>query len=158
MTEKEVILTKEGLAKLENELDQLKTVVRQEIAEKIKIARGFGDLSENAEYDEAKNEQAQVEERILKLENMLRNAKTIDEKELSTEKVGIGSKISVKDIEFNENLEYTIVGSAEADPLKGFISNESPVGQALIGRGKGDIVDVTTPGGILKFEILNIAV
>lgn len=158
MTEKEVILTKEGLTKLENELDQLKTVVRQEIAEKIKIARGFGDLSENAEYDEAKNEQAQVEERILKLENMLRNAKTIDEKELSTDKVGIGSKISVKDIEFNENLEYTIVGSAEADPLKGFISNESPVGQALIGRGKGDIVDVTTPGGILKFEILNIAV
>lgn len=134
MVQKEVILTKEGLQKLEEELNLLRTTRRKEIAEKIKIARGFGDLSENAEYDEAKTEQAQNEDRIMKLENMLRNAQTIDESAISKDKVSIGSKIKILDIEFDEELEYTIVGSAEADPIKGLISNVSPVGSALIGK------------------------
>lgn len=158
MVQKEVILTKEGLQKLEEELNLLRTTRRKEIAEKIKIARGFGDLSENAEYDEAKTEQAQNEDRIMKLENMLRNAQTIDESAISKDKVSIGSKVKILDIEFNEELEYTIVGSAEADPIKGLISNVSPVGSALIGKKAGETVPVNAPGGVVEYKILELIV
>lgn len=158
MVQKEVILTKEGLQKLEEELNLLRTTRRKEIAEKIKIARGFGDLSENAEYDEAKTEQAQNEDRIMKLENMLRNAQTIDESAISKDKVSIGSKVKILDIEFDEELEYTIVGSAEADPIKGLISNVSPVGSALIGKKAGETVSVNAPGGIVEYKILELIV
>ena len=157
MTEKEVFLTVEGLKKLEDELDELKTVRRKEVAERIKQALAFGDISENSEYDEAKNEQAQLEERIVKLENMLRNAKIIDDEDISTDRVSIGSRVCVKDLEYDEEIEYTIVGSAEADPYEGKISNESPVGNAILGRKKGDIVEVQVPDGKIKYEILSIA-
>lgn len=157
MTEKDVLLTPEGLAKLENELDNLKSVTRKEVAERIKQALAFGDISENSEYDQAKNEQAKVEERIIKLENILRNAKVIDEDEITTDSVSVGSKVVVLDIEFDEKMEYTIVGSAEADPYNGKISNESPVGSALIGGKAGDVVDVQVPDGVIKYEILSIA-
>ena len=157
MTEKDVFLTPEGLEKLENELDDLKSVKRKEVAERIKQALAFGDISENSEYDQAKNEQGKLEERIIKLENILRNAKLIDEDEITTDIVSIGSKVIVSDIEFDEQMEYTIVGSAEADPYRGRISNESPVGSALLGRKSGDIVDVQVPDGIIKYEIMSIA-
>ena len=156
MPERDVFLTEDGLKKLESELDELKTVRRKEIAERIKQALSFGDISENSEYDQAKNEQAQLEDRISKLEMMLRNAKIIDKEDISTDKVGIGSKVLVKDLEYEEEMEYTIVGSAEADPYNGRISNESPVGKALLGRKSGDIVDVIVPYGIIKYEILTI--
>jgi len=156
MAEKDVFLTLEGLKKLEEELDRLKTVRRREVAERIKQALAFGDISENSEYDEAKNEQAQLEERIAKLEAMLRNAKLIDDDEISTDIVTMGSKVVVKDLEFDEEMEYTIVGSAEADPFNGKISNESPVGSALLGKKKGDIVEVQVPDGIIKYEIISI--
>ncbi|MFA5576420.1 MAG: transcription elongation factor GreA [Tissierellaceae bacterium] len=156
MPERDVFLTEDGLKRLEDELDDLKTVKRKEIAEKIKQALSFGDISENSEYDQAKNEQAQLEDRIAKLEMMLRNAKIIDEDDISTDMVGIGSKVLVKDLEFDEEMEYTIVGSAEADPYNGRISNESPVGSALLGRKSGDVVDVMVPDGIIKYEILTI--
>ncbi|HHV26551.1 transcription elongation factor GreA [Anaerosalibacter bizertensis] len=157
MVERDVFLTMEGLKKLEDELDELKTVRRKEIAERIKEALAFGDISENAEYDEAKNEQAQLEERIAKLEALLRNAKIIDEEDISTDNVSIGSRVKVKDLEYDEEIEYTIVGSAEADPYEGKISNESPVGKALIGGKSGDTVEVKVPDGIIKYEILEIA-
>ena len=157
MVEKEVFLTKEGLLKLEEEFEELKTIKRKEIADKIKVARGFGDLSENAEYDEAKNEQASIEERIAKIENMLVNAVTIDESEITTDKVSVGSKIIIRDLEDDEDLEYLIVGSAEADPLEGKISNESPVGRAAIGKRKGDILQVETPAGVVEYRIVKIA-
>ena len=156
MSDKEFLLTKEGYEKLENELEFLKTVRRKDVADKIKIARGFGDLSENAEYDEAKNEQAFTEGRILQLENMLKNAVVVDESEISTDAVTVGSIVKVKDYEFDEEVEYTIVGSAEADPMSFKISNESPVGEGLIGKKVGDIVEVNVPGGIAKFEVLGI--
>ncbi len=157
MAEKDVFLTPGGLEKLENELDELKSVRRKEVAERIKQALAFGDISENSEYDQAKNEQAQVEERIVKLENILRNAKLIDEDDITTDVVSVGSKVIVLDIEYSEEMEYTIVGSAEADPYNGLISNESPVGGALLGRKSGDVVDVQVPDGIIKYEILSIA-
>lgn len=157
MVEKEVFLTKKDLLKLEEELEELKTIKRKEIADKIKVARGFGDLSENAEYDEAKNEQASIEERIAKIENMLVNAVTIDESEITTDKVSVGSKIIIRDLEDDEDLEYLIVGSAEADPLEGKISNESPVGRAAIGKRKGDILQVETPAGVVEYRIVKIA-
>lgn len=157
MAERDVFLTMEGLKKLEDELDELKTVRRKEIAERIKEALAFGDISENAEYDEAKNEQAQLEERIAKLEALLRNAKIIDEEDISTDNVSIGSRVKVKDLEYDEEIEYTIVGSAEADPYEGKISNESPVGKALIGGKLGDTVEVKVPDGIIKYKILEIA-
>ena len=157
MAEKHVFLTAEGLVKIEDELDDLKSVRRKEIADRIKQALSFGDISENSEYDQAKNEQAQLEERIAKLENMLRNAKIIDEDEITTDKVSIGSKVEVKDLEFDEEMEYVLVGSAEADPYEGRISNESPLGSALIGREIGDIVEVSVPDGVIKYEILKIA-
>lgn len=156
--EKDIFFTPEGLEKIENEIEYLKTVRRKEVSERIKVALGYGDLSENSEYDEAKNEQAQVEERIAKLEMMVRNAKIIDENDLNTEVVNIGSKVKVKDIESGDEDEYTIVGSAEADPLEGKISNESPVGSKLIGNHVGDVVDVEVPDGIIKYEICEITI
>lgn len=153
---KEILLTQEGYQKLEDELELLKTVRRREVADRIKVAISFGDISENAEYDEAKNEQAQVEERILKLESMIRRAVVIDESQIDVNIVTIGSIVKVYDEDFEEEIEYTIVGSAEADPYEGKISNESPVGKALLGRTTGDIVDVQVPDGVSKFKILAI--
>ena len=156
MVEKQEILTQEGYNKIEEEVEYLKTIKRKEVAERIKVAISFGDLSENAEYDEAKNEQAQVEERIIKLESMIRRAVIIDESKIDSNVVTIGSIVKVNDMDFEEEVEYTIVGSAEADPYEGKISNESPVGKALLGRTIGDIVDVQVPDGVAKFEILEI--
>lgn len=156
MLNKEIILTHEGVAKLEEELNYLKTVRRREVAQRIKQAIAFGDLSENSEYDEAKNEQAFIEGRIMALENMLRNVRVIDDEDITTDRVSIGSTVKILDIEFDEVLEYTIVGSAEADPGQNKISNESPVGKALIGNQIGDIVDVNVPDGVIKFKILEI--
>ena len=152
----EILLTQEGYDKLEEEVELLKTVRRKDVAERIMVAISFGDLSENAEYDEAKNEQAQVEERIMKLENMIRRAVIIDESQIDVNVVTIGSIVKVNDVEFDEEVEYTIVGSAEADPYDGKISNESPVGKALLGRTVGDEVDVQVPDGTAKFKILEI--
>ena len=154
--EKEIVLTYNRLKELEAELEYLKTEKRKEVSEKIKVARGFGDLSENAEYDEAKKEQGEVEVKIVSLEKMLKNAKVIDEDEIDTSKVAVGTKVKIYDMDFEEEVEYTIVGSAEADPYEGKISNESPVGKALLGRTIGDIVDVQVPDGVAKFEILEI--
>ena len=134
----------------------IKGVKRREIAERIKHALSFGDISENSEYDEAKNEQAQVEGRIAQLESMLKRARVIDEDEVSTEKVSIGSRVRLYDMEFDEEVEYLIVGSTEADPAKSKISNESPVGMALIGKRKGDVIEVAVPDGTIKFKILEI--
>ncbi len=153
---KKYLMTYEGVKKLEEELEYLKTVKRKEITEKIKIALGYGDLSENSEYDEAKNEQAFVEGRIMQLENMLKNATVVDETEISTDTVSIGSIVKVKDYDFDEEVEYTIVGSAEADPMEFKISNESPVGSALMGKKIGEIVEAVVPDGVSKFEILGI--
>ena len=156
MVGKEVVLTLKGLKKIEDELEHLKTVRRREVAERIKQAIAFGDISENSEYDEAKNEQAQLEERILKLSNTLKNAQVIDEDDINIEAVSIGTVVEVKDLEFDEVVEYTIVGSAEADPYELKVSNDSPVGSGLIGRKIGDVVEVQVPDGIIKLEILNI--
>lgn len=153
---KKHIMTYEGVKKLEEELEYLKTVKRKEITEKIKVALGYGDLSENSEYDEAKNEQAFTEGRIIQLENMLKNAVVVDESEISTDTVSIGTTVRVKDYEFDEEVEYTLVGSAEADPMNDKISNESPVGEALIGKKVGDIVEVDVPQGVIKLEVLEI--
>lgn len=156
MVERSVFLTVKGLKKLEDELDVLKTERRKEVADRIKQALAFGDISENSEYDEAKNEQAQLEERIVKLEAMLRNAKIIDDEDITTDKVSIGSKVLVKDLEYDEEIEYTIVGVAESDPYEGKISNESPVGRALLGSKKGDTVEVHVPDGTIEFRVLSI--
>lgn len=157
---KEILLTEEGFKKIDDELELLKTVRRKEVAERIKVAISFGDISENSEYDEAKNEQAQLEERILKLENILRVAVIIDESSIDTNLVTVGSvvKIEFKDAltdEVEED-EYTIVGSAEADPSESKISNESPIGKALLGKVVGDEIDVQVPDGISKIKILEI--
>ena len=156
MVERQELLTQEGYNKLEEELEYLKTVKRKEITEKIKVALGYGDLSENSEYDEAKNDQAFTEGRIIQLENMLKNAVVVDESEIAKDKVSVGSIVKVMDYEFDEEVEYTIVGSAEADPMNFKISNESPVGSALIGKKVGDVVEVAVPSGVSKFEILEI--
>ena len=156
--EKDIFFTPEGLEKIENEIEYLKTVRRKEVSERIKVALGYGDLSENSEYDEAKNEQVQVEERIAKLEMMVRNAKIIDEKDLNTDVVNIGSSVKVRELDTMEEDEYTIVGSAEADPLEGKISNESPVGSKLLGNRVGDVVEVEVPDGIIKYEICGITI
>ncbi|HBM79515.1 MAG: transcription elongation factor GreA [Clostridiales bacterium] len=153
---KQTVLTYEGVRKLEEELDYLKTIKRKEVTQKIKTALSFGDLSENSEYDEAKNEQAFVEGRIALLENMLKSAKVIDEDDITTETVSIGCNVKVKDLEFNDEINYTIVGSAEADPSKLKISNESPVGRGLIGKKVGDIAEVEVPDGVIKYKILEI--
>ena len=153
---KKFALTYEGIQDLEEELKLLKGVKRKEIAEKIKEARGQGDLSENAEYDAAKDEQAKMEARIAVVENMLRNAELIDEDDHEGDTVVLGSKVALFDVEFDEELHYHIVGSAEANPEKGRISNESPLGEGLIGRKAGDTVEVNAPDGVLKFKILEI--
>ena len=158
MEEKEVLLTQEGYDNLEKELENLKTVVRTEIAERIKVALGFGDLSENSEYDEAKNAQASNEIRIAELENKLRYARIIDESEIDTKTVQLGNKIKVLDMEFDEELEYTIVGSMEVDLSQNKISNESPVGKALLGAKKGQTVEVHIEhsNSVCKYKILDI--
>lgn len=156
MSSKEVIMTVEGLKKIEDELEHLKTVRRKEVAEKIKAALAFGDISENSEYDEAKNDQADLEKRIMKLEGLLSNARIIDESEIKTDEVSIGSIVTVKDVEFDEIMEYTIVGATEADPYENKISNESPVGKSLIGKKVGDVIEVQVPDGFAKFEIQKI--
>ncbi|MBC2576681.1 transcription elongation factor GreA [Peptostreptococcus canis] len=153
---KEIILTQEGFDKLEDELELLKTTRRKEVAERLKEAISFGDLSENAEYDEAKKEQAALEERIMVLENMIRNAVIIDENSVDLNIVTIGSIVKIFDEEFGEEIEYTIVGSAEADPYEFKISNESPVGRALLNRKVGDKVEVNVPDGIITLEVLEI--
>ncbi|CUQ34183.1 transcription elongation factor GreA [Clostridium baratii] len=154
--QKKFVMTYEGVKKLENELEYLKTVKRKEITEKIKVALGYGDLSENSEYDEAKNEQAFTEGRIIQLENMLKHAEVVDESEIPSDVVSVGAIVKVKDYDFDEEVEYTIVGSAEADPMEFKISNESPVGAGLIGKKVGDIVEISVPDGISKYEVLEI--
>lgn len=152
---KKVILTQEGLEQLEAELHNLKVVRRKDVASKIKEARGQGDLSENAEYDAAKEEQAEMESRILVIENMLRNAEMIDT-DIHTDSVTIGSKIKLFDEEYQEEILYTLVGSAESDPFNGKISNESPIGMAILGHKVGDVVGVEAPDGTIKFKILEL--
>jgi transcription elongation factor GreA len=156
MSEKEVILTQDGLKKLEEELEHLKSVKRREVAERIKVAIGYGDISENSEYEDAKNEQAFIEGRIITLEKMLRNARIINNDDVDTNTVSIGSKVILKDIEFGDTVEYTIVGTAESDPSENKISNESPVGKAILGRKKGETVDVNVPAGIIQYKIIDI--
>lgn len=154
---KQTLLTDEGLKNYEQELEHLKTVKRKEVAEKIKVALSFGDLSENSEYDEAKNDQAMLEARIAQIESILKNAKIIDESELSNEHIHIGSKIKVHDCDMDEDAVYQIIGSDEADPFNGKLSDESPVGAALLGHQVGDEVEVETPDGPIKFIILEIS-
>ena len=156
MGDKEILLTQEGYDKIENEKEYLKTEKRAEIAERIKVALGFGDLSENSEYDEAKNAQAANEDKILELEAKLRYAKIIDESEIDTKTVQIGNIVKVYDMEFEEEVEYTIVGSTEVNLAENKISNESPIGAALLGKKKNEIVTVNAPAGIMKFKILSI--
>ena len=156
MEAKKNILTYEGLKKYEDELENLKVVKRQEVAQKIKEARAQGDLSENAEYDAAKDEQRDIEARIDELEKILKNAEVIVEDEVDLDKINIGCQVKILDIEMNQELAYKIVGSTEANSLKGKISNESPVGRALIGAKTGDIVRVETPGGELEYQVLEI--
>ena len=156
MEEKEVLLTQEGYDNLEKELEYLKTEKRTEISERIKVALGFGDLSENSEYDEAKNAQASNEIKIAELENKLRYARIIDESEIDTKTVQVGNKVKVLDMEYNEEVEYTIVGSTEVDLSQNRISNESPIGAALLGGKKNQVVEAQTPGGVVKFKILAI--
>ncbi len=157
-TNKEFFFTKEGLEKIEEELEYLKSVARAEVAAKIKVALGYGDLSENAEYDHAKNEQAKLEEKIAKLENMIRNAVIIEEEKLDKDVIHVGSKVTVYEKESDDEDEYTIVGSAEADPLEGKISNESPIGNALLGKKVGDIVSIEVPDGIINYEVRAISI
>lgn len=152
--QKEVRLTKEGLENLQKELDFLKTTKRDEIAEKIEIARSYGDLSENAEYDEAKNDQAVVEARIAEIDNMLKNAVVIED--VDTGKVRTGATVVVKNLKMNKEFTYKIVGSNEADPLQGLLSDESPVGAALMDKAPGEVVSVETPAGVMEYEIIEI--
>ena len=156
MEDKKNILTYEGLKAYEEELENLKVVRRKEVAQKIKEARAQGDLSENAEYDAAKDEQREIEARIEDLEKILKNAEVIDEDEVDTETISVGCRVKIRDMEFKEDLEYKIVGSTEANSLKGKISNESPVGKALIGAKKGETVKVETQAGVLKYKVLEI--
>ena len=153
---KKNILTYEGLKKYESELEELKVIKRQEVAQKIKEAREQGDLSENAEYDAAKDEQRDIEARIEELEKLLKNAEVVDEDEVDIDKISIGCKVIILDVEFNDELEYKIVDSTEADSLKGKISNESPVGKALMGHKVGDIVEVETQVGAIQYKVLEI--
>lgn len=153
---KEVLLTQEGFDKLEQELENLKTVKRVEIAERIKVALGFGDLSENSEYDEAKNAQAENETKIAELENKIRYAKIIDESEIDTKTVQVGNTVKILDVEFDEEETYTIVGSTEVDLSQNKISNESPIGSALLGAKKGQTVEVNAPAGVIKYKIVSI--
>ncbi|MEF2247587.1 MULTISPECIES: transcription elongation factor GreA [unclassified Paenibacillus] len=156
MNDKQIILTQDGLKKLEEELENLKSVKRREVAERIKIAIGYGDISENSEYEDAKNEQAFIEGRIITLEKMLRNARIINNDEIDIDTVSIGSIVTVEDLEFGDTMEYAIVGTAESDPLKNRISNESPVGKAILGKKKDTIVEVNVPAGIIQYKIIDI--
>jgi len=154
MSEKEVLLSLEGLKQMEQELIHLRTAKRQEVAERIKQAREYGDISENSEYEDAKNEQAFIEGRILVLEKTLRNARIIDEPVEGTTIVSLGSTIVLKDLEYGDRLEYTIVGTLEADPTANRISNESPVGRAIMGQKVGTVVEADAPDGKIRYEIL----
>jgi transcription elongation factor GreA len=156
LNDKEIVLTQEGLTKLEQELDELKSVHRREVNDRIRQAKEYGDLSENAEYEDAKQEQAFIEGRILKLEAMIRNARLIDESEYVADEVHLGAVVKVRDIKKNEAYEFSLVGSAEADPANQRISNESPLGRALMGHKKGTTVDVATPRGLVKYKIESI--
>ena len=156
MEEKEFLLTQEGYDNLEKQLEYLKTEKRAEISERIKVALGFGDLSENSEYDEAKSAQAANEDKIAELENKVRYAKIIDDSEIDTKTVQVGNIVKILDMEYNEELEYTIVGSTEVDLSQNKISNESPIGASLLGAKKNDIVEAETPGGIVRYKILAI--
>ena len=156
MEEKEILLTQEGFDNLEKELETLKTERRSEIAERIKVALGFGDLSENSEYDEAKNAQAENEGKIAELENKVRHARIIDESEIDTKTVQVGNKVKILDLEFGDELEYTIVGSTEVDLSQNRISNESPIGAALLGAKKNQEVEVAAPAGVIKYKIISI--
>ncbi len=153
---KEVILTPEGYEKLKSEIEELSTTKRREVAERIRIAREFGDIAENAEYDDAKNEQMLLEHRIATLEERLRDARVISKKDIAKDVVSVGSKVKLRDVSAKETIEYHIVGSAEANPAENKLSNESPVGKAIIGHKKGETVEVTAPRGMLKFKILEI--
>ncbi len=157
MVAKQTILTQDGLNKLETEIEYLKSVRRREVADKIKVALSFGDLSENSEYDEAKNEQGILEARIVEIELILKNVKLVDEDELSTEHVNVGNKVKLQDIELDEIMDIQVVGSNEASPEESRISDESPIGRAIMGKSVGEIVDVEAPIGIIKFKILDIA-
>lgn len=157
MSNKQTVLTSEGLDRLKNELEELKSVKRREIADKIKIALSFGDLSENSEYDEAKNEQGIIEARISEIEATLQDVRVLDSSGLSTEHISLGNRIVLLDIEANERMELHIVGSKEVDMRNGKISDESPVGKACLGHQKGDIIEVEAPVGVLKFEVLEIS-
>ncbi len=156
MSRKEVILTEEGLKQLTDELNHLSTVKREEVAERIRQAREFGDISENSEYDDAKNEQALLEGRIAMLQEKLRRARVVKESEIDTDKVCVGSMVTLRDKDAGQNRTYTLVGSAEADPTNGRLSNESPVGQAIMGKRVGDLVTVPVPVGSIKYEIIAI--
>ena len=154
---KEVILTPDGYKKLQQEIEYLSTEKRREIAERIRLAREFGDIAENAEYDAAKNDQAHLESRIAVLEERLKNARVLTKKEIKSGEVSIGTKVRLRDVKANKTVEYHVVGSAEANPAENKLSNESPVGKAIMGRKKGEVVEVTAPRGALKFKILEIA-
>lgn len=156
MEDKEVLLTQEGYDKLEKELDELKTTKRAEIAERIKVALGYGDLSENSEYDEAKNAQAENETKIAELENKIRYAKIIDESEIDTKTVQVGNTVKLLDVEFNEEVCYTIVGSTEVDLSQNKISNESPIGVAVLGAKKNQTIEVQAPAGVVQYKVLSI--
>jgi transcription elongation factor GreA len=153
---KEVILTPEGYEKLKNEIEHLQTEKRREVAERIRVAREFGDIQENAEYDDAKNEQMLLEHRIATLEERLRNARVIDKKDIAKDVVSVGSRVKLRDVDAKKTFEYRIVGSAEANPSENKLSNESPVGRAIIGKKKGETVEVVAPRGTLKYKILEI--
>jgi len=156
-TLKQLLVTEEGLRKMEEEFEYLKTVKRKEVIDTIGVARSFGDLSENSEYDEAKNEQAKVEARIMELEEQLKNIKVVDENEIKTDEVNIGNKVKVLNVNLNKEIIYSLVGSTEADPFNFKVSDESPIGRVLVGAKKGDVVEYETPKGTFKLEILNIS-
>jgi transcription elongation factor GreA len=153
---KEVILTPEGYKKLQEEIEYLSNEKRREVAERIKHAREFGDISENSEYDDAKNEQAMLEQRIAQLEERLASARVIEREDVPTGVVDVGTRVRLKDVDANQTIEYVIVGSAEANPAQGKLSNESPVGKAIIGRKKGETVEVAAPRGSLKYKIVDV--
>ena len=153
---KDIILTREGYQKLKREIEELSTTRRREIAERIKLAREFGDIAENAEYDAAKNEQAMLEARIAKLEERLASARVIEKRDISKDVVSVGSTVRLRDVDAKQTVEYRIVGSAEANPAELKLSNESPVGKAILGHKKGEVVEVAAPRGALKFKILEI--
>lgn len=152
----EVFLTKEGYKELEARLDYLKTTARVDVANKIEVARSFGDISENSEYDAAREEEALVEQEIQQIQNTLRNAKIINKAKVDTNQVSVGSTVVVEDLEFGDDLTFKIMGSFESDPTKGLISNESPIGKALLGAKKGDVVEVATPNSVAKYKVLEI--